>query len=206
MGSGAYGLVFEGTLALPGKEEEKVILKKGKQSVNGTRVRAPNRRSSPQLLRRLSQPRTKSTAPQRASLSRASPPTLPPQFLRTEVAIARRLKGVKGVAPFLGVAGADSFLVWKHLGLETLEDFMARRATAQNNKSSDSPPPACARFRRICVSSHRRPCPHRPGNGTHFPPALPSLPPAGSARGGPGGHLRLLVRAGRGRAGLGRAG
>lgn len=41
VGSGAYGFVYEGTLELPGGRAEKVILKRGKQSVNGTRVSPP---------------------------------------------------------------------------------------------------------------------------------------------------------------------
>ena len=35
------------------------------------------------------------------------------KYFDAEASLNRRLKSAKGVAPFLGVAGADAFLVWK---------------------------------------------------------------------------------------------
>lgn len=44
------------------------------------------------------------------------------RFFESEAAINRKLKGCESVAAFLGVAGANAFLVWKDEGRATLED------------------------------------------------------------------------------------
>lgn len=49
------------------------------------------------------------------------------RFFRAEAFTWRRLRGNAGLAPFLGVAGADAFLVWRDCGLTTLEALLARR-------------------------------------------------------------------------------
>ena len=49
------------------------------------------------------------------------------RFFRAEAATWRRLRGNAGLAPFLGVAGADAYLVWQDVGLTTLEAVLARR-------------------------------------------------------------------------------
>ena len=49
------------------------------------------------------------------------------RFFRAEAATWRRLRGNAGLAPFLGVAGADAYLVWRDCGLTTLEAVLARR-------------------------------------------------------------------------------
>jgi len=46
------------------------------------------------------------------------------EVFRNEAAIARRLGSNKGVVPFLGVAGADAYLVWEYEGKVTLADVM----------------------------------------------------------------------------------
>ena len=43
------------------------------------------------------------------------------KYFDAEAALNRRLKSAKGVAPFLGVAGANAFLVWKDEGRSTLD-------------------------------------------------------------------------------------
>ena len=43
------------------------------------------------------------------------------KYFDAEAALNRRLKSAKGVAPFLGVAGANAFLVWKDEGRNTLD-------------------------------------------------------------------------------------
>jgi len=43
------------------------------------------------------------------------------KFFDSEAALNRRLKSAKGVAPFLGVAGANVYLVWKDEGRTTLD-------------------------------------------------------------------------------------
>ena len=45
-------------------------------------------------------------------------------FFDAEGLINRKLKGCKAVPAFLGVAGADVYLVWKYEGTDTLETFM----------------------------------------------------------------------------------
>jgi serine/threonine protein kinase len=47
------------------------------------------------------------------------------KFFDTEAALNRRLKNAKGVAPFLGVAGANAFLVWKDEGRSTLDTVLS---------------------------------------------------------------------------------
>jgi serine/threonine protein kinase len=49
------------------------------------------------------------------------------RFFRAEVHACRRLRRCRGVAPFLGVAGADAYLVWEDIGLTTLEDVLKCR-------------------------------------------------------------------------------
>jgi hypothetical protein len=49
------------------------------------------------------------------------------RFFRCEAATWRRLRGNAGLAPFLGVAGADAYLVWRNCGLTTLEAVLTRR-------------------------------------------------------------------------------
>ena len=46
------------------------------------------------------------------------------RFFQTEATLNRRLKNCKGVAPFVGVAGANAFLVWKDEGRDTLETVL----------------------------------------------------------------------------------
>ena len=53
------------------------------------------------------------------------------RFFRVEAAICRRLKGNKGVAPFLGVVGADVWLCWEDLGTATLESVLNRRVDSK---------------------------------------------------------------------------
>jgi len=43
------------------------------------------------------------------------------KYFDAEASLNRRLKSAKGVAPFLGVAGANAFLVWKDEGRSTLD-------------------------------------------------------------------------------------
>eukprot|EP00240_Pyramimonas_obovata_P014874 CAMPEP_0118922700 /NCGR_PEP_ID=MMETSP1169-20130426/1541_1 /TAXON_ID=36882 /ORGANISM="Pyramimonas obovata, Strain CCMP722" /LENGTH=205 /DNA_ID=CAMNT_0006863615 /DNA_START=58 /DNA_END=671 /DNA_ORIENTATION=- len=49
------------------------------------------------------------------------------RFFNAELGICRRLKGCSGVPDFMGVAGADVYLVWKYEGTRTLEDFLKSR-------------------------------------------------------------------------------
>jgi len=49
------------------------------------------------------------------------------KFFSAEAAICRRLKGCSGVPTFLGVAGAEVYLVWKYEGIDTLEDILRTR-------------------------------------------------------------------------------
>lgn len=49
------------------------------------------------------------------------------KFFETEAALNRRLKGAKGVAPFLGVAGANAYLVWRDEGRVTLDAVLNGR-------------------------------------------------------------------------------
>lgn len=54
-------------------------------------------------------------------------------FYADERATCRRLKeaGCVGVAPFLGVCGSDAYLVWRDVGVETLESCVARARSAE---------------------------------------------------------------------------
>jgi hypothetical protein len=45
-------------------------------------------------------------------------------FFAAELGICRKLKNCSGVPKFLGVAGADVYLVWKYEGDLTLEDIL----------------------------------------------------------------------------------
>jgi hypothetical protein len=45
------------------------------------------------------------------------------RFFEAEAALNRRLKGSGGVAAFLGIAGANAFLVWKDEGRTTLDGW-----------------------------------------------------------------------------------
>lgn len=49
------------------------------------------------------------------------------KYFNIEASICRRLKGCKGVPTFLGVAGADVYLVWKYEGSATLENVLRSR-------------------------------------------------------------------------------
>ena len=59
------------------------------------------------------------------------------RFFRVEAAICRRLRGNKGVAPFLGVVGADVWLCWEDLGTDTLESVLQRK---QDSKAAPLAP------------------------------------------------------------------
>ena len=54
-------------------------------------------------------------------------------FYADERATCRRLKetGCEGVAPFLGVCGSDAYLVWRDVGVKTLESCVARARSAE---------------------------------------------------------------------------
>ena len=54
-------------------------------------------------------------------------------FYADERATCRRLKeaGCVGVAPFLGVCGSDAYLVWRDVGVETLESRVAHARSAE---------------------------------------------------------------------------
>ena len=54
-------------------------------------------------------------------------------FYADERATCRRLKetGCEGVAPFLGVCGSDAYLVWRDVGVVTLESCVARARSAE---------------------------------------------------------------------------
>lgn len=47
------------------------------------------------------------------------------KYFDAEAALNRRLKSAKGVAPFLGVAGANAYLVWKDEGRVTLDSVLS---------------------------------------------------------------------------------
>ena len=47
------------------------------------------------------------------------------KFFDSEAALNRRLKSARGVAPFLGVAGANAYLVWKDEGRLTLDAVLS---------------------------------------------------------------------------------
>lgn len=59
------------------------------------------------------------------------------KFFRAEAEVNRRLKGCDAVASFIGVAGADAFLVWKDEGRMTLEDAMGKALARELRCASD---------------------------------------------------------------------
>ena len=59
------------------------------------------------------------------------------RFFRAEAEVNRRLKGCNSVASFLGVAGANAFLVWKDEGRLTLEDALGRSFASSMGCLSD---------------------------------------------------------------------
>ena len=54
------------------------------------------------------------------------------RFFQTEAAIGRRLKGAAGAADFIGVAGANAYLVYKDEGRVTLESILGKRDGLKN--------------------------------------------------------------------------
>lgn len=60
-------------------------------------------------------------------------------FYNDELAICRRLVGCPGVAPFVGVAGANAFLVWENIGEATLGSIMEEAAAAADPDAGGSP-------------------------------------------------------------------
>ena len=59
------------------------------------------------------------------------------RFFRAEAEVNRRLKGCNSVASFVGVAGANAFLVWKDEGRLTLEDALGRSFASSMGCLSD---------------------------------------------------------------------
>ena len=93
------------------------------------------------------------------------------KYFDAEASLNRRLKSAKGVAPFLGVAGANAFLVWKDEGRSTLDAVLgggsggaSRSSAAAAAAAADWPPrwasaTRAARFAPSPSSSCRRSSP-----------------------------------------------
>ncbi|KAK3269554.1 hypothetical protein CYMTET_22009 [Cymbomonas tetramitiformis] len=54
------------------------------------------------------------------------------RFFDAEAKICRRLRNCNGVASFIGVGGADVYLIWKYEGLATLADVLKSRDCLRN--------------------------------------------------------------------------
>ena len=75
------------------------------------------------------------------------------RFFQTEAAIGKRLKGASGAADFIGVAGANAYLVYKDEGRVTLEAVLGKRGGIQDAMGVNDEAEAVGRFAKQLLSA-----------------------------------------------------